>query len=64
VAVWRISPEGVRKEYTWSPQERWTDAGASWKDSDTLSIEYTAAGKSGTIERRLTDPGWKRVAAP
>ena len=40
----------------------WTDAGATWKDADTLRIEYTAADGAATIARRLTDPTWTRRA--
>jgi len=66
LAVWRITRDGVRKEYAWKPKEAWSDAGASWKDADTLVLEYTvaASGKSGTMERRLTDTGWQVPANP
>ena len=58
LAVWRVTREGIVKA--------WTDAAASWKSAQTISIEYTAAGAqaSSTIERRLGDPGWVRVSAP
>jgi len=66
LAVWRVTRDGVRKEYAWKPREAWVDAAASWKDEDTVVVEYTPAGtaKPGTLERRLADPGWQRVAAP
>jgi hypothetical protein len=66
IAVWRVTREGVRKELAWKPQDAWSDAGATWKDADTLSIEYTLPGASKTsvVERRLSDPGWTRVTAP
>jgi hypothetical protein len=62
LAVWRVTREGVRKEYEWKPREAWSDAGATWKDADTLLIEFTSAatGKSGTLERRIADPDWVR----
>ena len=66
LAVWSVTRDGIVKAMTWKPREAWTDAAASWKSAQTISIEYTAAGAqaSSTIERRLTDPGWVRVSAP
>jgi hypothetical protein len=63
IAVWRVSKEGVRKELAWSPGATWIDAAAAWKDTDTLTIEYTIAGQKNdsTLERKLTDPAWKRL---
>jgi hypothetical protein len=62
LAVWRVTKDGVRKEYSWKPKEAWTDAGATWKDADTVVIDYTAMGATASVkqERRLTDPGWLR----
>lgn len=64
IAVWRVAPESLRKELAWTPAERWSDAAATWKDESTLAIEYTPSGadKASVLERRLADPGWKRVA--
>jgi hypothetical protein len=64
IAVWRVAPESLRKELVWTPGERWSDAAATWKDGNTLAIEYTPAGadKATTVERKLADPAWKRVA--
>jgi len=64
IAVWRVAPESLRKELAWTPGERWSDAAATWKDANTLAIEYTAAGadKATVVERNLADPVWKRVA--
>ncbi len=66
LAVWRVTRDGVRKEYSWKPKEAWADAGASWKDADTIVVEYTRQGASApaTLERKLTDPGWLRQTAP
>ena len=60
LVVWRVTRDGIHKEYEWKPKEPWADAGATWKDVDTLAIDYTAAGaeKPGRLERRLADPGW------
>ena len=63
IAVWRVSPETLRKELVWTPGAAWSDVTATWKDATTLSIEYTPAGadKSAMVERKLADPVWKRV---
>ena len=61
IAVWRVTREGIRKELAWSPGPGWLDAGAKWKDADTLTIEYTTLNGSATIERALGDSSWKRV---
>ncbi len=72
LAVWRVTREGVSKELSWKPKEAWADAGARWKTAETLVVEYTpavpaapaAGAKAGVLERRLTDPGWQRLAPP
>jgi len=66
LAVWRVTKDGVEKELAWKPARPWSDAGVKWKSPDTLVVEYTAADAKGeaTLERRLTDPSWRRVAAP
>ena len=61
IAVWRVTPEGIRKELSWSPAPGWIDAGAKWKDANTLTIEYTTENGAGKIERVLGDPSWKRL---
>jgi hypothetical protein len=61
IVVWRVTREAIRKELSWSPGPAWTDAVAKWKDAATLSFEYAGPGGTGTAERRLDDPGWKRV---
>jgi hypothetical protein len=64
IAVWRVSPDSLRKDLVWMPDERWSDVAATWKDANTLAIEYTPAGaaKAAFVERKLADPVWKRVA--
>jgi hypothetical protein len=66
IDVWRVTKDGVRKEYSWQPKEQWADAAATWKNADTVVVEYTAEGSSTSarLERRLTDPGWLRYTAP
>jgi hypothetical protein len=62
IAIWRVTRETVRKELTWLAAD-WTDATAKWKDAETIAIEYSVDGASttGTIERKLSDPSWKRA---
>jgi hypothetical protein len=66
LAVWRVTRDSVRKEYSWKPNAAWVDAGATWKDAETIVVEYTSAGASSpaTVERRLGDRDWLRHAAP
>lgn len=66
ITVWRFSADGLRKELVWSPDKDWVDAAAHWKDTDTLSVEYSVAGQPGDakLERKLTDPVWTRLPAP
>jgi len=63
IAVWRIAPESLVKELVLRPGEGWSDVAATWKDADTVAIEYTPSGadKAAIVERKLTDPVWKRV---
>jgi len=62
IAIWRITPESLRKELVWNAGG-WADATAKWKDAETLAIEYSVdvSTAAGTIERKLSDPSWKRV---
>jgi hypothetical protein len=66
LAVWRVTREGVVKEAAWTPAEAWADAGATWRDPDTIVVEYTPAGAAqpGTLVRRLNDAGWRRPPPP
>jgi hypothetical protein len=63
IAVWRVAPESLVKELVWTAGESWSDVVATWKDANTLAIEYTPSGtgKAAIVERSLTDPTWKRV---
>ncbi|MDQ2962910.1 MAG: hypothetical protein M3R31_07080 [Pseudomonadota bacterium] len=62
IAVWRVTRENLRKELLWNAGG-WADATAKWKDAETLAIEYSVDGATaaGTIERKLSDPSWKRL---
>ncbi len=66
LAVWRVTRDGVHKTLAWRPRETWIDAAATWKDADTIAIEYTPAGEQKTraLERHLADADWIRVPAP
>jgi len=66
LAVWRVTRDGIIKEWTWKPHDPWSDAVASWKGADTIAIEYTAAGTQSRsrVERRLDDPSWVRPTSP
>jgi hypothetical protein len=63
IAIWRVDADDVRKELAFAPQEAWSDAGVTWKNADTVAIEYTPASATTprTLERRLTDSTWTRV---
>lgn len=63
VALWRVTRDGVRKELTWRPAARWTDAIATWKDAQTIAIEYSAEGAPtpSRMTRGLADAGWMRT---
>jgi hypothetical protein len=66
IAVWRVTREGFRKELRWTPGAAWSDAGLTWRDAETLAIEFTAGATAtpATVERKLSDPRWTRVAPP
>jgi hypothetical protein len=63
LAVWRVSRDGIRKEVAWKPKAVWVDAAATWRDADTIAVEYTAKGaaKPVTLTRRLSDTDWTRA---
>jgi hypothetical protein len=62
LAVWRVTRDDVRKTLAWKPPVSWSDASATWKDADTLRVEYTVDGESAprTLERRLDATGWAK----
>ncbi len=66
VAVWRVTRDGIRKEWTWKPGEAWSDAVAGWKNSEIVTIEFSIAGAQARTraERRLGDASWVRAVAP
>ena len=66
LALWRVTRDGVRKESSWRPREAWSDVVATWKDADTVVIEYSVAGAPTRLQvaRRLADADWGRSPAP
>jgi hypothetical protein len=66
LALWRVTRDGVRKESSWRPREAWTDAVATWRDADSVTIEYSVAGAPtrSRVVRRLVDADWVRAPAP
>ena len=66
LVVWRVTRDGLRKEASWRPREAWTDAVATWRDADSLAIDYAVAGAPtrSRLVRRLADADWVRAAAP
>jgi hypothetical protein len=66
VALWRVSRDAVRKELVLRPGTPWTDVVATWKDADTVAIEYTAAGAAtrSRVSHRLADADWVRPPTP
>ena len=62
LAVWRVTRDDLRKTLAWKPPAPWSDANATWKDADTLRIEYTVDGETAprTVERRLDASGWSK----
>ena len=66
LAVWRVTRDGILKEWTWKSRDAWSDAVAGWKGIDTVTVDYTAAGAPARsrVERRLDDPTWVRVTPP
>ena len=61
-----MTRESLRKELAWRPAEAWSDARATWKDADTVVVEYTggADATTRTLERPLAAIGWSRVTTP
>jgi len=65
VSVWRVARDGISKEYGWKPDAEWSDVTLQWKGDDTVVVEFTPKGddKARTVERRMTDPEWKRYGS-
>ncbi|HEV8501294.1 MAG TPA: hypothetical protein VGR63_06940 [Casimicrobiaceae bacterium] len=63
VAVWRVSRDGIARDSTWTPAPTWSDAALTWKDADTLAIDYTPMGAadSRTLTRKLGDATWRNA---
>jgi hypothetical protein len=65
VAIWRIARDGIRRESAWKPSETWSDVTLSWRDGETLELEFTRVGQtqSQKVVRRLADPSWQKSEA-
>lgn len=65
VTVWRVARDGIRKVAAWSPPATWSDVTVSWKDAETLAVQYMPAGEATgrTLNRALNAPDWQRVDA-
>lgn len=63
LTVWRVTRDGLVRELAYKPTVPWSDVTVAWKDPDTLTIAYTAAGADAprTIERKLTAADWRKV---
>lgn len=62
IVVWKISGAAIVRELAWKVPPEWSDAAATWKDAETLRIEYNAGNQPDTtIERKLSDAAWSRV---
>ena len=65
LALWRVTRDGVRKELSWRPKEVWDDAVATWRDPQTVVVDYSVAGsdKRATLARKIADTDWVRAPA-
>ena len=54
--------EGLRKELGFTPAAPWSDVTATWKDGETLTVQYTLPGddKPRTVERKVSAADWQR----
>ena len=66
VVLWRVSRDSVRKELVWRPGAPWTDVVATWKDAETIALEYTLgdATTRSRLSRRVADVDWVRATGP
>jgi hypothetical protein len=65
ISVWLIGRDGVRRESAWKPVETWNDVTLTWRDSETLAIEYSRPGQPQPQKmlRSITDAGAQRSDA-
>jgi hypothetical protein len=64
VTVWRIERNEVRKMSTWMPAKAWSDVSVTWRDAETIALEYSLPDdpQPRTLLRRLGDPSWQSVS--
>jgi len=62
VSVWRVTREGVKKELGYRPSAAWSDVTVTWKDPETLSVQFTPPGATDarTQDRKLSAADWQR----
>ena len=65
VSVWRVTREGIQKQYGWKPDAEWSDVTVQWKGDNAVVVDFTPKGddKTRTLERRLTDAEWQRYGS-
>ena len=66
IVVWKMSGDSIGRELAWTVPAEWSDAAASWKDGETLHMDYTGGAQNAdaSLDRKLTDPVWTRLPAP
>jgi hypothetical protein len=62
LTVWQVARGGLTRELVYRPPAAWSDVTVAWKDPETLTLQYTAAGADAprTVERKLTAPDWRK----
>jgi hypothetical protein len=62
LTVWRVERGSIRKELGYKPPVAWSDVTVTWKDGETLALQYTPPGASDarTLERKLSAADWKK----
>jgi hypothetical protein len=64
LTLWTVDRDGVRRDVSWKPPERWVDATVQWKTEEVLAVDYTPEGEATPrkLERKLSDPGWTKAS--
>ena len=57
-----MSRDGVKKELGYRPSAAWSDVTVTWKDPETLSVQFTPPGATDarTQDRKLSAADWQR----
>jgi hypothetical protein len=61
VALWRVTRDDVRKDRVLRPGVAWSDVTATWRDSDTIVIEFKRNGDDAPQRLQLApgDSRWR-----